>query len=58
MGICQDGTLAHCFVCACGRGMLKDADILMQQNVFSREPEARWEKLRAITASDLHKQLE
>ena len=57
-GICQDGTLAHCFVCARGRGMLKGADILMQQNLLSLEQEARSEKFRAITASDLHKQLE
>ena len=39
-GICQDGTLAHCFVCARGRGMLKGADILMQHNLLSLEQEA------------------
>lgn len=40
-GFCQDGTLAHCFVCARVRGMLKGADILMHHNVLSLEQEAK-----------------
>ena len=39
-GICQDSTLAHCFVCARGRGMLKGADRLMQHTLLSLEQEA------------------